>query len=64
MNPDIDEVRLVDVPMHDELTIGTVRSIAEQCCADDLQEWYGGRRERVTRVTGSVEIPLVRYELW
>lgn len=38
-NDDTDEVRLVDVPMHDELRIGTVRSIADQCGADDFREW-------------------------
>lgn len=38
-NPDTGEVHLVDVPMHDELKIGTVRSIADQCGADDFYEW-------------------------
>lgn len=33
------EVRNVDVPMHDEVKIGTLRSIAGQCGAEDFQEW-------------------------
>lgn len=38
-NPDTGEVRNVDVPMHDEVKIGTLRSIADQCGAADFQEW-------------------------
>lgn len=38
-NPDTGEVRLVDVPMHDEIRIGTLRSIADQCEADDFERW-------------------------
>lgn len=38
-NSDTGEVRLVDVPMHDEIAIGTVRSIADQCGADDFEAW-------------------------
>jgi predicted RNA binding protein YcfA (HicA-like mRNA interferase family) len=38
-NPDTGEVRLVDVPMHDEVTIGTLHSIADQCGANDFREW-------------------------
>ena len=38
-NADTDEVRNVDVPMHDEVKIGTLRSIADQCGADDFREW-------------------------
>mgnify|MGYP000283048035 FL=1 len=38
-NPDTGEVRNVDVPMHDEVKIGTLRSIADQCDAEDFQEW-------------------------
>jgi len=38
-NTDTGEVRNVDVPMHDEVRIGTLRSIAEQCGAEDFQEW-------------------------
>ncbi|GAA0218611.1 type II toxin-antitoxin system HicA family toxin [Halobacterium noricense] len=38
-NSDTGEVRLVDVPMHDEIAIGTLRSIADQCGADDFQAW-------------------------
>lgn len=38
-NPDTGEVRLVDVPMHDEIRIGTLRSIADQCKADDFERW-------------------------
>lgn len=38
-NDDTGEVRLVDVPMHDEITIGTLRSIADQCGADDFDAW-------------------------
>lgn len=38
-NPDTGEVRNADVPMHDEIRVGTLRSIAEQCGADDFHEW-------------------------
>lgn len=38
-NPDTGEIRLVDVPMHDEIAIGTLHSIAEQCGAEDFHEW-------------------------
>lgn len=38
-NPDTGEVRNVDVPMHDEIDIGTLRSIADQCGADDFYAW-------------------------
>ena len=33
------EVRNVDVPQHDEIAIGTLRSIADQCGADDFEAW-------------------------
>ncbi|WP_313693784.1 type II toxin-antitoxin system HicA family toxin [Halorarum halobium] len=36
-NPDTGEIRNVDVPMHDEIKIGTLRSIADQCGADDFE---------------------------
>jgi len=38
-NTDTSEVRNVDVPMHDEVKIGTLRSIADQRGADDFREW-------------------------
>ncbi|AZH26546.1 type II toxin-antitoxin system HicA family toxin [Haloplanus aerogenes] len=38
-NEDTGEVRNVDVPMHDEVKIGTLRSIADQCGADDFHAW-------------------------
>ena len=38
-NPDTGEVRLVDVPMHDEVKIGTVCSIADQCGAESFEAW-------------------------
>lgn len=38
-NTDTGDVRNVDVPMHDEVKIGTLRSIADQCGAEDFQEW-------------------------
>jgi len=38
-SPDTDEVRVVTVPMHGEIPAGTLRSIAEQCGADDFHEW-------------------------
>ena len=40
-NEDTGEVRLVDVPMHDEIRIGTLHSIADQCGAADFQAWCG-----------------------
>lgn len=38
---DTEEVRIVTVPMKpaDEIPQGTLRSIAEQCGADDFREW-------------------------
>ena len=38
-HPETDEVRDVDVPQHDEIAIGTLRSIADQCGADDFEAW-------------------------
>ncbi|ELZ08036.1 hypothetical protein A6E15_10690 [Natrinema saccharevitans] len=38
-NEDTGEVRLVDVPQHDEIRIGTLRNIADQCGAADFYEW-------------------------
>lgn len=38
-NDETGEVRSVDVPMHDEVRIGTLRSIADQCGADDFEAW-------------------------
>ena len=39
VNPDTGEVRTVSIPMHDELATGTLRKIADQCGADDFQEF-------------------------
>jgi predicted RNA binding protein YcfA (HicA-like mRNA interferase family) len=36
VNPDTGEVRNVDDPLHDEVKIGTLHSIADQCGADDF----------------------------
>lgn len=36
---DSGDVRNVDVPQHDEIAIGTLRSIAEQCGAHDFEAW-------------------------
>ena len=38
-HPETGEVRNVDVPQHDEVAIGTLRSIADQCGADDFEAW-------------------------
>lgn len=38
-NEDTGEVRNVDVPLHDEVKIGTLRSIADQCGAEDFRAW-------------------------
>jgi predicted RNA binding protein YcfA (HicA-like mRNA interferase family) len=38
-HPETGEVRTVDVPMHDEVKIGTLRSIADQCGAADVRDW-------------------------
>ncbi|MFB6078901.1 MAG: type II toxin-antitoxin system HicA family toxin [Halarchaeum sp.] len=37
--PHGDEVRVVTVPMHDEIPTGTLRSIADQCGAGDFHAW-------------------------
>jgi len=33
------EIRNVSIPMGGEIPRGTLRNIAEQCGADDFQEW-------------------------
>jgi len=41
-NDDTGEVRNVDIPMHNEVRIGTLHSIADQCGAEDFHafcEW-------------------------
>lgn len=38
-NGDTGEVRNVDVPLHEEIAIGTLQSIANQCGADDFHAW-------------------------
>jgi predicted RNA binding protein YcfA (HicA-like mRNA interferase family) len=38
-NTDTGEVRNVDVPLHSEIRIGTLRSIADQCGAEDFHTW-------------------------
>ena len=44
-NPDTGEVRTVTVPLHDRVKIGTLQSIADQCGADDFDEWCRWRDE-------------------
>ena len=39
IHPETGEVRNVTVPMHDEIGTGTLRSIAEQCGAEDFEAW-------------------------
>lgn len=34
-----EDVRVVSVPQHDRIRIGTLRNIAEQSGADEFQEW-------------------------
>jgi predicted RNA binding protein YcfA (HicA-like mRNA interferase family) len=38
-HPKTGVVRNVDVPQHDEVAIGTLHSIADQCGADDFEAW-------------------------
>ena len=38
-HPETGEVRNVDVPQHDEIRIGTLRSVADQCGAVDFEAW-------------------------
>ena len=38
-HPGTGKVRNVDVPQHREVHIGTLRSIADQCGADDFEAW-------------------------
>ncbi len=38
-NEDTGDVRNVDVPLHSEVKIGTLRSIADQCGAEDFEKW-------------------------
>jgi len=34
-----DDIRVVSVPMHDSIRIGTLRNIADQSGAEDFQAW-------------------------
>lgn len=34
-----DDVRVVSVPMHDSISIGTLQNIAEQSGAEDFESW-------------------------
>lgn len=34
-----DDVRLVTVPMHDRISVGTLRNIADQSGAEDFESW-------------------------
>lgn len=38
-DPETGDVRFVDVPMHDEVALGTLKDIAEQCGADNFHDW-------------------------
>lgn len=38
-HPETGEVRHVDVPQHRQVKIGTLRSIADQCGAEDFEAW-------------------------
>lgn len=38
-NPNTGEVRIVVVPLHDELATGTLRDIADQAGANDFQDF-------------------------
>ena len=39
VHPETCEVRNVSIPMGGEIRTGTLRSIADQCGANDFQEW-------------------------
>lgn len=56
-NPDTGEVRIVDVPLHDEVRIGTLRSIADQCGADDFEAWCAYRRARLIHRRAVERVP-------
>lgn len=34
-----DDIRIVSVPMHDSIRVGTLRNIAEQSGAEDFEAW-------------------------
>jgi len=34
-----DDIRVVTVPMHDSIYVGTLRNIADQCGAGDFEKW-------------------------
>jgi len=38
-SPNGDEVRVVSIPMAEDIPVGTLQSIAEQCGADDFHAW-------------------------
>lgn len=39
VHPETGEVRNVTVPIHGEIDTGTLRSIADQCGAEDFDAW-------------------------
>ncbi|MFB6069020.1 MAG: type II toxin-antitoxin system HicA family toxin [Halobacterium sp.] len=38
-HPETGQKRTVTFPLHDRVRVGTLQSIADQCGADDFQEW-------------------------
>ncbi|WP_321164565.1 type II toxin-antitoxin system HicA family toxin [Halorubrum aethiopicum] len=38
-HPETDEIRVVSVPLHDEIRTGTLRNVADQCGALDFDEF-------------------------
>ncbi|GAA0511626.1 HicA toxin of toxin-antitoxin [Halorubrum aquaticum] len=38
-HPETDEIRVVSIPLHDEIRAGTLRNVADQCGALDFDEF-------------------------
>lgn len=45
VHPETGEVRNVTVPIHGEIDTGTLRSIADQCGAEEFDAWCEGIEE-------------------
>lgn len=52
-DPETGDVRLVDVPIHDEIAIGTLRDIADQCGAAEFHDWCRWIDAQATQLAGT-----------
>jgi len=65
-----DDIRVISVPMHDSISIGTLRNIADQSGAVDFPAWCGWVDENLYRRqflrlgsrSGNVRIPSIENQ--